>query len=749
LVVDATSVYFINGGTAANNYVDGALMRVPTGGGKTTTVVSLQWTPSGLAIAGTNLYWTNYFTSNTVMTVPISGGNPATLVSGQAGPEGIAVDATNVYWTNSTVSGTVMKMPLGGGTPITLASGLDFPGSIAVDATNVYWTNQGTSGRADGYARLMTVPIKGGTPTTLASADRMASGGIAVDATGVYWAYSIYYSDNAAPGGTSTPDGGTAGCAGTVLKVPVGGGTPITLASGQFCSGGQVAVDATAVYWMNGGLQANGYTDGSVMALPLAGGTPIAVAAMQKTNSGLAIDATSVYWTIGGTADGDGAVLKAPKIVFGGAGGSGGANGGTTGAGGANGGTTGANGGTTSSLDAGVASSCENPLPLQCGDRLNHSTLVQGRPNVWVGYGVSQRWESGPETIYAFQTPATCQVVARLKNLTVDLDLFLMTSCDPGSTTEFSSTPLDLQTIETVGFTSQPGQPYFVVVDGYSGAAGSYTLEVDCTCNQDAGAIDAPPADAQGDTGIAPGCDLTVASNAIAALGLTAPGSPQTSNFTLPAGLMDGGWDLKASVCQQAGYDITSLAGKTVCLLGQDMTQKCQGIPATAWVVMNNGAVACVYKADRQGFGPLPGVYAANDANCTQPTIAAGASIACEGSSPCTSASGPCCPTTNFMDVVPRCSALCQSPTITCDGPEDCSNGSVCCSLESAAAGFVAGSCVSSAECVAPSRVICHQQADCPSPQQCGVPNPMPAYVSPYSYPEPAYWKIAYQVCAP
>jgi len=425
-----------------------------------------------------------------------------------------------------------------------------------------------------------------------------------------------------------------------------------------------------------------------------------------------------------------------------GTGGTTGANGGTTGTGGATGGATGANAGTTSSLDAGVGNSCENPLPLKCGDRLNHSTLVQGRDNVWNDYGCSQRWMSGPEAIYVIQPPAGCQVTMRLENLAADLDLFLLTSCSFESCTQAAAT--------TINFTPQASPPYFVAVDGYNGAAGSYTLQVDCTCGKDAGTIDAPPADAQGDTGIAPGCDPAAASAALTALGIAPVGAAQTFDATLPTALAtDDNWGLKATVCQQAGYDITPLAGKTVCLLGQDVTQECQGIPATAWVVMNNGAVACLYKADRQGFGPLPGVYAANDANCTQPTIAAGASVACGGSSPCTSASGPCCPTTNFMDVVPRCSALCQSPTITCDGPEDCSNGSVCCSLESAAAGFVAGSCVSSAECVAPSRVICHQQADCPSPQQCGVPNPMPAYLSPYSYPEPVYWKVAYQVCAP
>jgi hypothetical protein len=443
--------------------------------------------------------------------------------------------------------------------------------------------------------------------------------------------------------------------------------------------------------------------------------------------------------------------LKGVAFVDGiGTGGTGGTSGtgGTTGTGGASGGTTGANGGTTSSPDAGIANSCENPLPLQCGDQLNHSTLIQGRPNVWSGYNRTQRLESGPEAIYLLQTTAACQVVAQLKNLTVDLDLFRMSSCQQGADTVASSTSLDIQPIETVRFATQPGQPNFVVVDGANGAAGSYTLQVDCTCDQDAGTIDAPPADTQGDTGIAPGCDPSAASAALTALSITPVGTPQTLNATLPAVLAtDDNWGLKATVCRQAGYDITALAGKTVCLLGQDMTQVCQGIPATAWVVMNNGAVACVYKAVRPGFSLAPGVYAANDANCVQPTIAAGASVLCGQT--CTSANGPCCPTTTMMDIAGGCSPKCQRPAITCDGPEDCPNGDVCCSLESTAGGFAGASCVGPAECTAPSRVICHQQADCLSSQQCGVPNPMPAYVPAFPYPVSVNWSVFYQVCAP
>jgi serine/threonine protein kinase len=94
-----------------------------------------------------------------VMHLPLAGGNATTLASGLNEPIGIAVDGTNFYWT-SAITGDVMKGVLSGGiVPTSLFASSQGSGGgafgVAVDSTSVYWTNQGnTAGLGSNGAQI-------------------------------------------------------------------------------------------------------------------------------------------------------------------------------------------------------------------------------------------------------------------------------------------------------------------------------------------------------------------------------------------------------------------------------------------------------------------------------------------------------------------------------------------------------------------------------------------------------------------
>lgn len=129
-----------------------------------------------------------------------------------------------------------------------------------------------------------------------------------------------------------------------------------------------------------------------------------------------------------------------------------------------------------------VVGSCDAPLALHCGDRWDHSTVGNGQTNALAAYACTPRALSGRETIYDLTTEKSCEVEVRLTNIDVDLNLLALVSCEPFSAGKCSALPLDIQDTESVTFSSPATTSTVVVVDGYDEAEGSYTIEVDCSC---------------------------------------------------------------------------------------------------------------------------------------------------------------------------------------------------------------------------------------------------------------------------
>jgi hypothetical protein len=259
------------------------------------TLASGQNSPNSIAVDSTKVYWTTH--DGNVMKVPLGGGDSTTLVSGQEYPGSIAVDSTSVYWTTLGVSsgtGTVMKAPLGGagadaGDLTVIASGETGPANVTLDSTYIYWNFSMSGIMKLGLDGGPVIPVDGGdggpaTPTDISVASNF-TGGIAVDST------YAYFTNNS---------GGPIGAVDRVPKVgiepTVDGGRQIALASNQE-NPAAIAIDSVNVYWLSTGTEANDYTDGALLSVPIGGGTVTTLASGLDQPWGLAVDSTNLYWT--------------------------------------------------------------------------------------------------------------------------------------------------------------------------------------------------------------------------------------------------------------------------------------------------------------------------------------------------------------------------------------------------------------------------------------------------------------------
>ncbi len=301
------------------------------------------------------------------------GGGPVVLASGIR-PWDIIVDDTYVYWTESLTSRVMRASKVDGSGAIPMADGNNSAGygprSITQDGTYLYWNSVDTIFRCD----------KAGcqnAPTALCGYGTGTPNYVAVDGNYVYFTEygpgDLYRIDKTASSGTPqhladfsddaeglVVTGGNVYVAldtGEVVRVPVGGGTPVTVtapgapapAYGLTLAGSKlywtnladpgkvsyvetsgfdagtspvalqehypfgITSDTTDLYWVaSGNFQ---LSDGIVRKCSLAQCTPTDFATKQNVPKFVAVDSAFVYWTDYGNSSNlnDGFVMKAPK----------------------------------------------------------------------------------------------------------------------------------------------------------------------------------------------------------------------------------------------------------------------------------------------------------------------------------------------------------------------------------------------------------------------------------------------------
>ena len=122
---------------------------------------------------------------------------------------------------------------------------------------------------------------------------------------------------------------------------------------------------------------------------------------------------------------------------------------------------------------------CNPSFTLTCGATDNWTT--EYGDNKIESYGcASALVESGNEYTYSFTAESTGEVTVTMGGLDADLDVFVLLnpfgSCKPGNCIASGVSVGD----ESVTFDALAGETYYIVVDGYQGANGSFDIELTC-----------------------------------------------------------------------------------------------------------------------------------------------------------------------------------------------------------------------------------------------------------------------------
>jgi hypothetical protein len=133
--------------------------------------------------------------------------------------------------------------------------------------------------------------------------------------------------------------------------------------------------------------------------------------------------------------------------------------------------------------DAAPASRSAYVVPIYCSGEYFGDTT--GGPSMFRRYGCrGAREDTGPDVYYRLASPITGRMTVRLQPRAADLDLVVLAAdavgnADPDNGCLVASQQ-DGVTDEEITVPLETGKTYYLVVDGYDGAASGYTLDLQC-----------------------------------------------------------------------------------------------------------------------------------------------------------------------------------------------------------------------------------------------------------------------------
>jgi len=231
------------------------------------------------------IFWNDYCVGESLR-VPLSGGAPVTLARSES-PTALRLDEESLYWISEPKPGEwvveLRRISQDGGASVSLVTGEppSFSG-LAVDDSRVYWIGSRLGNERSGL--LSSISKDGTGDTQVLASDLVNPFHLVRGADALYWVQ-----EDAKPADDSSLS------TYSIMRFPLAGGTPVTLAAGQQRPY-DFAVHGSSVYWIHGGYQ-TGEQDrppGALMRLPVEGGTPTQLTEITNPIA-LVVDDTGIF----------------------------------------------------------------------------------------------------------------------------------------------------------------------------------------------------------------------------------------------------------------------------------------------------------------------------------------------------------------------------------------------------------------------------------------------------------------------